>query len=181
MNNLAGGLGDIFWDLQPSITYSPGSELGCTLYIANPTDIEREYALMSRLSSNEIVISEESIKVYGYAWFKVDPGDFIRLHGALRFDETDCVLSVMLIERESGELTDYVSTSLSAPTVTTPGWPGGWPEGTTVIEAGFSWFLPMLMLGMMGVMIAGMFKPEEEKRIAVPIEERKLLPLGRED
>ena len=73
---MGGELGNIFWDLPPWIVYAAGYDLGCTIYVANPTDTEKEYALMSRLSSNETVISEEAVKVFGYAWFKVDPKDF---------------------------------------------------------------------------------------------------------
>lgn len=165
MNNLVGELGDIFWDLPPSVTYSPGSELGCTIYVANPTDEEKEYALMSRLSSDETVISEEAVKVYGYAWFKVDPGDFIRLHGALKFDETNCTLSVLLIERTTQEITDFVSTYLVGPAAPTPGWPIGWPGGAGAIPMDMSWILAMMMLLMMGGMAVAMFAPKEEEKL----------------
>jgi len=177
MNNLAGELGDIFWDLAPSITYQPGSELGCTIYVANPTDREKEYALMSRLSSDETVISEESIRVYGYAWFKVDPGDFIRLHGALKFDETDCTLSVLLIERETNDVTDLVSTTLVSPTAIA-GWPIGWPGGVTAMD--MSWLLMLMLMFGLGMMMVSAATPKEEKKPEVALaEERKLLPAGR--
>ena len=45
MSELSGTLGDIFWDLAPAIVYSSGSELGTTIYVANPTDEAKEYAL----------------------------------------------------------------------------------------------------------------------------------------
>ena len=178
---MGGELGNIFWDLPPWIVYAAGYDLGCTIYVANPTDTEKEYALMSRLLSNETVISEEAVKVFGYAWFKVDPKDFIRLRGALRSDESDVVLSVLLIERETQEIADSVSTSLVAPTVSTlpPTWPGT-ATGTT----GFNWsslmamMLPIMMLGI----VASTMKPGKEKEEVIPAvrEERKLLPPGRE-
>ena len=40
-----GELGDIFWDLPPWIVYSPGYDVGCSIYVANPTEVEKEYAL----------------------------------------------------------------------------------------------------------------------------------------
>ena len=179
MNNLSGSLGDIFWDLSPGIAYTPGSELGCTIYVANPTEEEKEYALMSRLSSDDTVISEESVKVFGCAWFKVDPGDFIRLHGALRFDETDVTLSLLLIERETQEAADAVAAYLVSPAA--PEWPGGWPGGATIAPSDLGWLLPMLMLGMTGMMMVSLIAPkEEERKVAAPVEERKLLPPGRE-
>ena len=179
---MGGELGNVFWDLPPWIVYAPGYDLGCTIYVANPTDAEKEYTLMSRLSSNETVISEEAIKVFGYAWFKVAPNDFIRLRGALRSDESDVVLSVLLVERETEEITDSVSTSLVAPTVSAlpPTWPGA-PGGT-----GTDWssmLMPAMMMGMFGIVMVSALKPEEEKEeVALPTrEERRLLPPGREE
>jgi len=180
---MGGELGNIFWDLPPWIVYAPGYDLGCTIYVANPTDTVKEYTLMSRLSSNETVISEEAVKVFGYAWFKVDPRDFIRLRGALRSDESDVVLSVLLVERETQEIADSVSTSLVAPAVSTlpPTWPG--TPGTTG-TTGFDWSLmlgmmfPIMMLGI----VASAVKPGKEKEEVLAVrEERKLLPPGREE
>ena len=182
---MGGELGNIFWDLPPWIVYAPGYDLGCTIYVANPSDAEKEYTLISRLSSNEKVISEEAVKVFGFAWFKVNPKDFIRLRGALRFDESDVVLSVLLVERETEEVTDMISTRLVGPSVSAlpPTWPGA-PGATST---GFDWssllmaMFPVMMLGM----IAPTLKPEKEKKeepAAIPLEgKRKLLPVGRED
>ena len=118
---MAGEVGDIFWDLAPWIVYTPGYDVGCSIYVANPAEEEKEYALMARLSSNETMISEEALPVFGYTWFKVAPGDFVRLHGAFRFDESDVDLTVLLVERETQQVTDSVSTRLVAPTLgTTP-------------------------------------------------------------
>lgn len=72
---------------------------------------------MSRLFSIKTVISKECVRVYGYAWFKVDLVDFVRLYRALRFDETDVSLTVPLIERETQGITDSVPTYLVAPAV----------------------------------------------------------------
>jgi hypothetical protein len=180
---MGGELGNIFWDLPPWIVYTAGYDLGCTIYVANPTDTEKEYTLMSRLYSNDTVISEEAIKVFGYAWFKVDPNDFIRLRGALRSDETDVILAVFLVERETEEVADSVFTSLVAPTVSAlpPTWPGT-PE--TPETTSFDWSSVMMMLFpfmMLGV-VASAAKPAEEKQeITASIEERKQLPLGREE
>ena len=181
---MGGELGNIFWDLPPWIVYAPGYDLGCTIYVANPTDSEKEYTLISRLSSNETVISEEAVKVFGYAWFKVDPKDFVRLRGALRANESNAVLSVLLIERETEEIVDSVSTSLVAPTASAlpPSWPG--TPGTPG-AASFDWssmlmmVFPLMMLGMM----APALRPHEGKE-EIPVvakEERKQLTSGREE
>ncbi|MFC2016476.1 hypothetical protein ACFLUF_02055 [Chloroflexota bacterium] len=180
---MGGELGNIFWDLPPWIVYAAGYDLGCTIYVANPTDTEKEYTLMSRLSSNETVISEEAVKVFGFAWFKVDPKDFIRLRGALRSDESDVILSVVLVERETEQIADSVSASLVAPAVSAlpPTWPGT-PEvpGTTAFDwnSVLTMMFPIMMLGV----VASAVKPGEEKEevVALPTEERKLLPPGRE-
>ena len=179
---MAGEVGDIFWDLPPWMYYTAGYDVGCSIYVANPAEEEKEYALMARLSSNETMISEEALPVFGYTWFKVAPADFVRLHGAFRFDESDVDLTVLLIERETQQVTDSVSTRLVAPTVATlpPTWPGA-PGATT----GFDWslmlgmMLPIMMLGI----VASAVKPGKEKEEVIPAarEERKLLPPGREE
>jgi hypothetical protein len=182
VSELAGTLGDIFWDLAPAIVYSSGSELGATIYVANPTEEAKEYALMARLSSDDTVISEESVRVFGAAWFTVDPGEFIRLHGAFRFDDTDAVLSLLLIERETGEMADIVSSYLVSPSAAASGWPIGWPGGTSVSTSDLSWLMPLMILGIgvVGMVAATSGEPEKkEKTVAAPVEEQKLLPRGR--
>ena len=181
---MGGELGNIFWDLPPWIIYAPGYDLGCTIYVANPTDTEKEYTLISRLSSNDTVISEEAVKVFGYAWFKVDPKDFVKLRGALRANESSAILSVLLIERETEEIADSVATSLVAPSVSSlpPSWPG--TPGTTG-TTGFDWssmlmmVFPLMMLGMM-VPVVRPQQGKEEIRDVVKKEERKQLTSGRE-
>ena len=166
MNGLAGSLGDIFWDLPSSVLYSPGTELGCTIYVANPTEEEREYAMMSRLSADGLLISEESVTVFGCAWFKVEPGDFIRLHGALEFEDSNAELEVLLIERDGNDVADSVSAYLVSPqTALTTGWPIGWPGGTTVAEADTSWLTAMMMLLMMGLVTRSIAAPKEEEKL----------------
>jgi hypothetical protein len=62
---MAGRLGDIFWDLAPYIVYAPGFDIGCNIYVANPSDTAKEYALMARLSRDTTKISEEALPVFG--------------------------------------------------------------------------------------------------------------------
>ena len=179
-------LGDIFWDLAPWITYEPGYDLGCSIYVANPSDTEKEYALMARLSREGAIISEEVLPVFGYSWFSVAPGDFIRLKGALRFDESDSELSILLVERETEEMADSVVTLLVSPSgagALPPSWPGvpGTP-GTSVTDWS-SLFYMMVPIIMLGTVVAAA-KPAEDKKKAAPAvttEERKLLPEGRQE
>ena len=156
----SGTLGDIFWDLPSWIVYTAGLDLGCTIYVANPTETEKEYSLMAKLSRGTTVISEEALPVYSLAWFKVDPGDLISLKGAIRFSESGASLTVFLVERETEERTDSVTALLAAPSSSSlpPGWP---TPGTTT---GFDWssllamMLPLVMLGIVAVAM----KPQTE-------------------
>ncbi len=183
---MSGELGDIFWDLAPWITYQPGYDLGCSIYVANPSDTEKEYALMARLSRDTVVISEEVLPVFGYSWFKVDPGDFVRLKGALRFDESDSELAILLIERETEEVSDSVVTVLVSPAAAgalPPSWPG---TGSTPGTSGFDWssllfmMVPVMMLGT----VVAAARPAKDEKKAKPVAttgERKLLPEGRQE
>jgi len=164
---MAGKLGDIFWDLQPYIVYAPGFDIGCNIFVANPTDEEKEYALMARLTSESTLISEEALPVYGFTWFSVEPGDFVTLKGALRFSQSGAVLTVSLIEKENGEAVDAVATALIAPStsVLPPTWPGTTtpttPGTSTSSDAWSSMlnsFMPFLMFGMLGIMMVRGFK-----------------------
>jgi len=172
---MAGSLGDIFWDIAPLIAYSPGFDLGCNIYVANPTDSEKEYALMARLTRDTTIVSEEAIPVFGYTWFKVDPGDFVTLKGALRFTESNADLTLSLIERETGEVADAVVTRLVAPT--TSALPPTWPGAPGTGETGTDWssmlgmMMPMLMFVMLGMVMVSAVKPRKEA---------EKLPSGRE-
>ena len=182
MTVMSSGQGDIFWDLAPWITYEPGYDLGCSIYVANPGDTEKEYALMARLTQGETVISEEVLPLFGYTWFKVVPGDFIRLRGALRFDESDSELSILLVDRETEEVADSVVTVLVSPAtagILPPTWPGA-PD-----TSGFDWssllymMMPVMMLGTVVAATKPEKKEEKKKELVTAAEERKLLPEGR--
>ncbi len=180
---MSGSLGDIFWDLPPWMTYEPGFDLGCSIYVANPTDAEKEYALMARLYRGETLISEEALPVFGYAWFKVASGDFVRLRGALRFNESDADVAVLLVERETEDATDSAVTRLVAPQGASS-LPPTWPVAPGTSESSLDWssmlftLFPLMMLGMVAVAV----RPREEeskKQMITPVEEGRLLPEGR--
>ena len=182
VNVMGGALGDIFWDLPPWMTYAAGYDVGCSIHVANPTDAGKEYALMARLTSNQTVISEEALPVFGHTWFAVEPGDLVKLQGALRFAETDVDLAVLLIERETEEVVDSVATVLVSPAagMLPPSWPGvpGMPETGLDWSPLLAMVLPIMMLG---VMVPAL-KPRGEKReetTAALTQGRRLLPPGR--
>ncbi len=170
---MAGKLGDIFWDLAPAISYTAGYDIGCTIYVANTTNVEKGYALIARLTSGSQMLSEEALPVYGQTWFKVDPGDVAVLKGALRFNNSNAVLTVSLIEEETQAETDSVATTLIAPTGTTAALPPAWPGTTTTTTTDWTSMLtsmmPMLMFMMLGMMMVSSLKPSGEK----PREERR--------
>ncbi len=169
---MAGKLGDIFWDLPPYIVYAPGFDIGCNIYVANPTGEEKEYALMARLTSESTLISEEALPVYGLTWFSVEPGDFETLKGALRFSQSSAVLTVSLIEKETGDAVDAVATALIAPAtnVLPPTWPGTTTPSNPGTQTQDSWsvmlnsFMPVLMLGMFGIMLVKSGREKSDAR-----------------
>jgi hypothetical protein len=175
---MSGNLGDIFWDLPSWITYASGYDVGGNIYVANPTDTAKEYALMAQLVRNNQTLSEEALPVFGYTWFKVDPGDFITLKGAMRFSESDADLTVQLIEKESGEVTDAVSTRLVAMTTAAlpPAWPGSPGSSNGDWTSLLNTLFPFLLLGIVAVV---MLKPQaEKKRIESPKEQKEKLAQG---
>jgi hypothetical protein len=176
LSEMSGDLGDIFWDLPPAVTYVAGLDLGCSIYVANPTELDKEYALMAQLYRNGTLISEEALPVFGYTWFKVEAGDFVKLNGALRFSESDADLTVLLVEKETQETTDSVSTRLvQISTSALPPWPGS-TTTTTDWSSLLGMILPVLMLGI--VMVAMKPGNNQKESIAQTKEERKLLPAG---
>ncbi len=163
---MSGSLGDIFWDVAPLVAYSPGFDLGCNIYVANPTDAEKEYALMARLTRQSTIVSEEAIPVFGYTWFKVDPDDFVTLKGALRFNDSDADLTLSLMERETGEAIDTVATRLLAPATSSlpPAWPGAPGTGGTGTDwsSMMSMMVPVIGFVMLGMVMASSLKPRQE-------------------
>lgn len=160
-------LGDIFWDLAPWVYYLAGYDLGCIIYVVNHTDVEKEYTLLNHVYKDGVLLTEGSLLVDGYAWFTVSPGDFIKLHGTMKFDVSDGQLTVSLIEKETQGATDTVSTMLVTPATATlpPGWPGpGAP--TTPTTDWMSMIMTVMVVMMMMKMMASAIGPEKNKELA---------------
>jgi hypothetical protein len=149
--------------------------------VANPTNTEKEYALMARISRESAVISEEVLPVFGYSWFKVAPGDLVRLRGALRFDESDSELALLLVEKETEEVADAVVTVLVSPVnanALPPSWPGTGVTSSSDWSTMLAMMLPVMMIGMIGAATT----PKKEEKVVIPEREGvKLLPPGREE
>jgi len=163
-------LGDIFWDLPPWIYYSPEYDVGCTIYVANNTDTDREYSLLLKLYRQTavglVLLSETSLPVSGSAWFTVASNDFVRLAGSIRPGTTDVIATVELVESEKQDAVDSVSTVLVKPT--TAAVPPEWTGGAIISSQ-----LPLLMMiiMMMVMMTSVLGTKEEEKKL----EEKKRL------
>lgn len=158
-------LGDIFWDLPTWVYYVSGYDLGCIIYVANNTDAVKQYALISHTYKNGILRSEGVLQVYGYTWFDVDPGDLIKLLGTMRINESDVVLTVSLVEKETQEETDSVSTTLVTPTA------AAMPPGWNIPGTGNDWLSMMIMMMvmiMMMKMVSSAIGPEKKKEELEP-------------
>ena len=96
--------------------------------------------------------------------------DWVRLRGSLRLEETNCLLTIVLVEKDTEEVVDSVATYLQMPS--TAALPPGWPISTTPVQT-TDWtgiLLPFMTLGLVGAMVTSMIKAPEE---------RKQLPEGR--
>ena len=117
---------------------------------------------MSKMVRNGTALTEEALPVFGYTWFKVDPGDFITLKGAMRFNDSDADLTVQLIEKEVEKLPIWslpgLYPLLTLPLCLRPG------RGATAPPGGdwsslLNTLLPFLMIGIIAMV---MIKPQKE-------------------
>ncbi len=153
--SLVGEYGDVFWSLTPSVVYVAGTELFVRVYVANPTDVDREYMLIASVLSAGQVVSEFPITVDEMTWFTVEADNVVALPGAVRIGYTDAALTLNLYEREQNEIVDSVSTALtSAGTAGLPPLPGlpGPPPGGFDMSS----IMNMMIMVMIMVMIMKM-------------------------
>lgn len=156
-------LGDVFWDLPTWVYYTANYDLGCTIYVANPTDVAKEYCLMTRTYRNNAQRGEGVLQVYGYSWFTVEPGDFITLRGTMKNTESDVLFTVDLFEKETQASADTISTFLVTPSASAmpPGWGGGTIGGGTDI---LSMMMMIMVMTMMVKMVSSAIGPEKEEK-----------------
>jgi hypothetical protein len=104
---------DVFWDLPALVSYRPGTELPCSISVVNLDGQERLFMLKVRtLDRAGKVITEDVILVNGLSWFEVDGGDRQNINGTLRLEETDVVLGLFLVEKETSSEIDAAYTFL---------------------------------------------------------------------
>jgi hypothetical protein len=105
---------DVFWNLPARTYYLPGTELFCYISVANLTDQDRKYTLLLRSYRDGRVITEETVKVNGLAWFEVPAGDRVTIDGTLALGETDVLLELSLVEQERQQVVDRAYARLEA-------------------------------------------------------------------
>jgi hypothetical protein len=155
---VGGPYGDILWDLPNIVQYLAGQDIYATVYVANTTDQARSYMLRMRvLDSTGSVVGEGTLRVNNMAWFDVGSWEYLLLPGSMRVSMTGVTLVVELIDRESNEATDSVSTYLVSPSLAQlPIWGGpvgGWDLTSLIVL--------MMMMGM----VAMMAKEEKKKEL----------------
>lgn len=153
-----GKYGDLFWDVAPSMVYTAGAEFHARIYVANITDVDRQYMLMATVSREDQALSEFPVTVDGASWFTVEANNVVSLPGAMTVDYTDAVLTLSLYERESNEATDSVFTVLgSQGTQYFPQLPG-LPQLPAGAADMMSPLTTLIMLVVVMMMLSGMMK-----------------------
>jgi hypothetical protein len=111
------------------------------------------------------MISEEAVTIYGYAWFKVDAGQFVKIQSELAFNTSNVILSIVLVERSTDSEVDSVDTYLVEPqgaSVTYPTFPGltTTPTSTdsSALDSMMSMMINIMMMVMMMSMVTGVLK-----------------------
>lgn len=104
---------DLFWNLPALVNYRLGTELPCSISVANLDGEERLFMLKVRTFNRQgKVITEDIILVNGMSWFSVDAGDREVVDGSIILEESDVTLGVSLVEKESSSEIDAVYTFL---------------------------------------------------------------------
>lgn len=105
--------GDLLWNLPAQVNYRPGTRLPFSLSAVNLEEQERQFMLRTRtLDRLDRVITEDVIVVNGLSWFAVIARDREVVDGSLVLQESDVVLGVFLVERETAQEVAAVYTYL---------------------------------------------------------------------
>ena len=160
---LGGAYGDIFWNLMPSTIYVAGTELPCIVYVANPTDEDREYMLSLSILRDGAVVTEYPVRVDVLVWFPVEANSVISLPGALVVGYSDVGLVMSLYEKEQNGVVDTVSVALTTagtsglPSLPEfPGMPPSDGAGGISLNSMMSLMITMMMIVMMMKMLSRM-------------------------
>lgn len=158
---LASSIGDVFWDLPPYVVYIPGSSMGATIYVANPSGVDREYSLLARLyDADGTLISEEAVVIYGHAWFEVKAGQHIKINSEFGFMYSDKILNIVLVDRITDDEIDNIITYLVMPQTSAV-----IPGGGTVVGTDWSSIMSIMMMIMTLGVVSNMISGEGEEGI----------------
>lgn len=97
---------DVFWSLPARTYYLAGTELFCYISVANLSGEDRRYMLLLRSYRDGVVITEETVRVNGLAWFEVPAHDRVTVDGAFALGETNVLLELNLVEQETQQAVD---------------------------------------------------------------------------
>ena len=151
---------NISWNLSPYLAYTPGYDIGCTIWVANFTDSPKECSLVARITEDSTLVSEETLLVSGETWFSVGPGVTLELPGKMSFSNTNVDLVLLLVDRESEEVLDSLTARLVSPVAI-------WPlSGPTTVELLIGSMIGIVLLGMVGAATRGLLKSPEKKEVA---------------
>lgn len=150
--------GKVFWDLPSPVNYIPGSDLACVFYVVNPTSSVMRYSLNAELFYKALIIERETIPVHGFASFTVEPGDFITIRGVLRFSETNAELHVALVDANTGEIYDTVSTNLVYTDAVLAYTSSPMRPAADMLDLITSAIIPLAIIGMVGTTVGKMAK-----------------------
>jgi len=97
--------GQLSWNLGIRTEYKPGMEFGCKVVVTNTTDIDRVYKLELRTYDTDFCLkSSYPVYVDEESWFLLEAGETEEIPGSVTLDMTDCLLEVVLMTIEKGEL-----------------------------------------------------------------------------
>ena len=146
--------GRVFWDMPSQVEYVPGSDLACAFYVANPTSSVMRYSLCAELYYKALVLTKETIPVSDLDSFTVEPGDFITIRGVLKFNETNAELYVALVNANTGEIYDTVSTNLAYTNAIAAYTPSPVRLTADVLDIATTVIIPLALIGMVGTTVA---------------------------
>jgi hypothetical protein len=146
---IAGSLGDIFWDLSSPVSYTAGDQIPCKIYVKNVTANPLEYMLMVKISRGTTTLTEFAVPVDGYAWFNTNPGELLELPAEIKSEYSDAAITLELYTRGIVTPVDTIAATIMTPaTGLVPGTPGTGIANTDLMSL-MIFILVMVMMNKM--------------------------------
>jgi hypothetical protein len=103
-------LGNISWNLPSTLSYTSYSFLFPSITVSNPTNVDRQYQIVFRVTADDWVIAEYS----PYPWFTVPAGGYTTLSPVIWLDRNGVRLSCVLLEKDSSTEVTSLSVDLTS-------------------------------------------------------------------